>query len=78
MLFYIIRDPRHFQRLRAEVDAAAGAGSAHDVEVNSDKLVELKFLQAVINEALRLQPIIPNGVQRTVPKQGGPVIVAGQ
>jgi cytochrome P450 len=78
MLFYLIQYPHQFLRLRAEVDAAAGGGFTYDNDVSSDRLVELKFLQAVINETLRLQPAIPNGVQRTTPKEGGPVIVADQ
>jgi cytochrome P450 len=78
MLFYLIQHPHQLRRLRAELDAAAGGGSTYDIDVGSDRLVELKFLQAVINETLRLQPAIPNGVQRTAPKEGGPVIVADQ
>jgi cytochrome P450 len=79
MIFYLIQHPHHFARLRAEVDAAAGEDSTvYDVDVDSDQLVGLKFLQAVINETIRLQPAVPNGVQRTPPKEGGPVVVAGQ
>jgi cytochrome P450 len=78
MIFYLIQYPSYFRRLRDEVDAAAGEGAAYDVDIDSDQLVNLKFLQAVINETIRLQPAIPNGVQRTPPKEGGPVLVAGQ
>jgi cytochrome P450 len=78
MIFYLIQHPYHFRRLREEVDAAAGEGAAYDADIDSDQLVSLKFLQAVINETIRLQPAVPNGVQRTPPKEGGPVVVAGQ
>jgi cytochrome P450 len=71
---YLLAHPACMDRLRAEVDAAAG----EDADVPSDRLVELKYLQAVLNETLRLQPAVPNGVQRTPPPAGGPVIVAGQ
>jgi cytochrome P450 len=77
MIFYLVQHPHHFRRLRAEIDAAAGEGAAYDVDVDSDQLVSLKFMQAIINETLRLQPAVPNGVQRTPPKEGGAVIVAG-
>jgi cytochrome P450 len=78
MIFYLIQHPYHLRRLREEVDAAAGEGVAYDVDIDSDQLVSLKFLQAVINETIRLQPAVPNGVQRMPPKEGGPVLVAGQ
>jgi cytochrome P450 len=77
-VYYLITRPECMARLRAELDEAAGQGAGCDVDVNADKLTELKFLQAVINETLRLQPAVPNGVQRTPPPEGGYVIVAGQ
>jgi cytochrome P450 len=77
-MFYLITHPEVFARLRREVDAAAGEGTSYDVDVQPDVLGDLKYLQAVINETLRLQPAVPNGVQRTPPQEGGPVIVAGQ
>jgi cytochrome P450 len=73
-MYYLMTHPTCMTRLRAEVDAAADPGT----EIDADKLVELSYLQAVISETLRLQPAIPNGVQRMPPHHGGPVIVAGQ
>jgi cytochrome P450 len=78
IIFYLIQYPQYFRRLRAELDAAAGEDAAYDVDVNPDWLASLKFLQAVINETIRLQPALPNGAPRTPPKEGGPVAVAGQ
>jgi cytochrome P450 len=77
-MYYLITHPESMVRLRAELDAAAGEGAAYDVDIDADKLAELKYLQAVISETLRLQPAIPNGVQRTPPSEGGDAIVAGQ
>jgi hypothetical protein len=77
-MFYLMTHQECLARLRIELDAAAGEGAAYDVEIEIDKLAELKYLQAVINETLRLQPAVPNGVQRTPPEEGGPVLVAGQ
>jgi cytochrome P450 len=77
-MYYLITHPECMVRLRAELDEAAGEGAAYDVDIEADKLGELKYLQAIINETLRLQPAVPNGVQRMPPADGGDVIVAGQ
>jgi cytochrome P450 len=81
-MFYLITHPESMTRLRAELDAAAAAaaaaGSALNVDIEADKLAELPYLKAVISETLRLQPAVPNGVQRMPPDEGGPVLVAGQ
>jgi cytochrome P450 len=77
-MFYLITHPECMSRLRAELDAAAGEGAAQNADAEGDRLAELKYLQAVINETLRLQPVGPNGVQRKAPEAGGPVVVAGQ
>jgi cytochrome P450 len=76
-MFYLLTHPECMTRLRAELDAAAGEGSPLDVDIGTDKLSELEYLQAIINETLRLQPAVPNGVPRMPPKEGGPVVVAG-
>jgi cytochrome P450 len=77
-LFYLMTHPVCMARLRRELDAVAGEQAAYDVEIGAEKLAGAKYLQAVINETLRLQPVAPSGVQRTPPKNGGPVLVAGQ
>jgi cytochrome P450 len=77
-MYYLMTHPDCMSRLRAELDCAAGEGTAYDIDIEEDKLVDLKYLQAVINETLRLQPALPNGAQRMPPHNGGPVVVAGQ
>jgi cytochrome P450 len=67
---YLITHPRVLARLRAELDATADDDA-------DDTLREAPYLQAVINEVLRLQPAVPSGVQRLPPAQGGAVAVAG-
>jgi cytochrome P450 len=62
-VFYLLTHPVCFTRLREELDGA------------EDKT---PYLDAVLSETLRLQPALPNGVQRTPPLSGGPVVVAGQ
>lgn len=78
LVFYLLSQPECFVRLRQELDIAAGDGAAYDVEIEAEKLVELKYLQAIINETLRLQPAVPNGVQRMVPDNGEPAIILEQ
>jgi cytochrome P450 len=75
---FLIAHPECFTRLRAELDAAAGEGADYDTEIVPDELVELEYLQAIINETLRLMPVFPNGTARMPPPDGGPVMVAGQ
>jgi cytochrome P450 len=78
IIYYLISYPVVFARLRAELDAVAGEeGASYDAPLDSDHLAELKYLQAVINETLRLQPAVPNGVQRTAHGDHGPLPVAG-
>jgi cytochrome P450 len=77
-MFYLMTHPECMARLRAELDEAAGAGAAYEVDIDADNLAELKYLQAIINETVRLQPALPNGVQRTPPSDNGDVLVAGQ
>jgi cytochrome P450 len=77
-LFYLTTHPYKFQRLRAELDAAAGPAASLSTLIESDKLAGLPYLQAIINEVLRLQPAIPNGVQRMAPQVSGYINVAGQ
>jgi cytochrome P450 len=72
-LFYLISHPASMARLREELDGTAPPGE----DVPPEALSELPYLQAVLNETLRLQPAVPNGVQRTPPPEGGPVVVAG-
>jgi cytochrome P450 len=75
-IFNLVAHPQAMAKLRAEI-TAAGLDVA-DLVVDGAKLAELKYLQAVINESLRLEPIVPSGGQRTPPPKGGPVNVAGQ
>jgi hypothetical protein len=78
VLFFLLTHPACMTRLRAELDAAAGLGAAYDVEIESHRIVDLRYLQAVIDEATRLMPAVPNGVQRTLPEDWAPTAVAGQ
>lgn len=76
-MYYLTMYPDVFARLRAEVDEAAGTYMPFDQLLAPDRLANLHNLQAVFNETLRLQSAIPNGVQRTSPKDRS-VILAGK
>jgi cytochrome P450 len=76
-MFFLLTRPDAHARLRAELDSAA-VGAAPESEIDAGTLAELPFLRAVVDETLRLQPPVPNGVQRMPPPDGGPVVVAGQ
>lgn len=56
VIFYLTPHPDTASRLRSELDVAEGEGISYDVDIQVDRLVELKYLQAIINETLRLQP----------------------
>jgi cytochrome P450 len=74
-IFFMISHPSVFRRLRAELDAAAGSHAFYDQALDPDQIANLKYLQAVLNETLRLLPAVPNGIQRTAPSDQ---MVAGQ
>lgn len=75
-MYYLISHPTTFSRLRAELDQASETPTAYDQPIDPGKLVDLKYLQAVINETLRLQPAVPNGVPRISPVSEGEVVLA--
>ncbi|KAJ4469256.1 cytochrome P450 [Lentinula aciculospora] len=59
--FYLLSYPDTLSRLKAEIDAACTT-----TDFNPNVLAGLPYLNAVLNETLRLQPVVPNGVQRVL------------
>jgi cytochrome P450 len=74
-IFHLNAQPEILLRLRKEVDSATLDDSG---DFDLVRLAGLSYLNAIIQETLRLHPALPNGSQRTPPPDGGPVIVAGQ
>ncbi|KAL0563477.1 hypothetical protein V5O48_018590, partial [Marasmius crinis-equi] len=64
IFYYILSDKSIFNRLRAEIDACFPPKQGVAPHEDTTKLAALPFLNAVINEALRLQPPVPTGLQR--------------
>lgn len=60
------KDPIHLKRLREELDDLRLA----DGTFNFKDLQGAAYLNAVINETLRLQPPVPSGLLRKTPPEG--------
>ncbi|KAI0643598.1 high nitrogen upregulated cytochrome P450 monooxygenase 2, partial [Trametes meyenii] len=68
-LFYLIlKDGDAYKRLQAEVDQYFPAG---ENALDTKHHASMPFLNAVINETLRLIPVLPDGSQRRVAKGSG-------
>ena len=61
LFFYLLRDPEKFKRLRAEIDKFYPQGE----EITTEHFGEMRYLEACVNEALRLSPAVPSGSQRS-------------
>ncbi|KZV90697.1 cytochrome P450 [Exidia glandulosa HHB12029] len=68
-IYYLVSDPFALEKLRAELDQA---GDLSDWK----GLAKCEYLQAVLNETMRLAPAAPNGVVKESPRSGE-VVVAG-
>ncbi|TEA14072.1 Cytochrome P450 monooxygenase FCK2 [Colletotrichum sidae] len=66
LFFELAQKPDVYRRLREEVDGyfAENPGPEHSA------LSKLPYLQACVDEALRLHPPVPSGVQRMTPAEG--------
>ncbi|KAI0265868.1 high nitrogen upregulated cytochrome P450 monooxygenase 2 [Gloeopeniophorella convolvens] len=69
LFYYLLQNPTAYARLQEEVDAAFPHG---DEPLDVSRLNGLEWLGACINEALRLQPPVPDGSQRTITRGTGP------
>ncbi|KAH9937980.1 cytochrome P450 monooxygenase pc-bph [Amylocystis lapponica] len=65
IVYYVSRDRRVQDKLQAELDAAVGAEA--DVAVY-DRIKHLPYLEAVVNEGLRLHSAVSGGLPRVIPK----------
>ena len=68
LFFYLLRSPEKLAKLREEIDRFYPQGEA----VSSKHFQEMGYLDACINEALRLSPAVPSGSQRDVGQNPDP------
>ena len=75
-LFELSRNPEVVAKLREEIRNRLGVGANGQKPTYSD-LKEMKYLSAVINETMRVYPVVPFNVRyslrdTTLPRGGGP------
>ncbi|KAJ4368944.1 hypothetical protein N0V83_006026 [Neocucurbitaria cava] len=63
---YLLRNPEIFKKLKDELRAACKS----EADLNMDVLGSLPYMNACIEEGLRIFPPVPIGLLRTVPKGG--------
>ncbi|KAI0751746.1 high nitrogen upregulated cytochrome P450 monooxygenase 2 [Daedaleopsis nitida] len=68
IFYFVIKDPAVYKRLQAEVDHFFPPGES---ALETKNHPNMPYLNAVINETLRLVPIVPDGSQRQVPEGSG-------
>ncbi|KAG6034540.1 hypothetical protein E4U41_006500 [Claviceps citrina] len=66
LFFLLATNKTECVKLQQEIDTCFPAST----ELDQSKLSKMKFLQACINEALRLFPPVPSGLQRMTPPEG--------
>ncbi|KAK1974764.1 cytochrome P450 [Colletotrichum cereale] len=67
--FYLLRNPQHLEKLTKEIRAEFSNSDNMSLEA----LANLKYLQAVIQEGLRLHPPLPIALPRVIPKGGAQI-----
>jgi cytochrome P450 len=66
LINYLLRDPERFQKLKDELRGACKT----EADLNMDILGALPYMNACIEEGLRIFPPVPIGLLRRVPKGG--------
>ncbi len=69
IFYYLLKNPSTYQRLQSEIDTAIKDGKVSD-PVTFKEAQDLRYLQAVVKEALRIHPAAGLPLQRIVPPAG--------
>ena len=72
IMYYLMRSPAAYQKLRAEIDEKAAAGAASN-PITYRESQAMPFLQACIKEGLRLHPATGLPLMRVVPPEGATI-----
>ncbi|KAL4804568.1 cytochrome P450 [Aspergillus unguis] len=67
--YFLVKNPATLKKLQAELDAAFPKGTPVS-DLTNETLRRLPYLEAVINETLRLKPAVPSGQPRQTPPEG--------
>ena len=69
MFYYLVKTPRCYEILTAEIDEADARGELSTV-VSFTESGRLKYLQACMKEAMRMHPAVGQLLERVVPEEG--------
>jgi cytochrome P450 len=69
IFYHLAKEPHIVSKLRAELEPIYTPGSETEVR----DIQDAKYLNGVINEALRLHPPVPSGLLRETPPEGAMV-----
>ncbi|KEF53239.1 uncharacterized protein A1O9_10687 [Exophiala aquamarina CBS 119918] len=69
IFYHLLKNPRCMQRLLKEIDDVAGTVDVTR-PVTFDQANSMPYLQAVMNEALRVHPVVGQSLPRVVPEGG--------
>ncbi|KIJ45954.1 hypothetical protein M422DRAFT_778700 [Sphaerobolus stellatus SS14] len=75
LFFFLLTNPDVYAKLQAEVDREFPKGADVFAASSSSVTRSMQYLNAVINETLRLRPAVPSGINRRLPKGTGGVML---